>query len=140
MNAHEHEGANSVIAPGARTHDNGSMTTDPLHADAARRLLNSALADHLVVEAVYAPHDADDAPLWAASLINCRCQWFGGWRIEAGPYAGQWAMTPVYRGARKRPVEPGARWVPLAHLRRIQVVGCIGDTSRETDQPGRPVT
>ena len=94
-------------------------------ADAAQRLLNGTEAAYLVLEADYAPHDEDDAPRWASRLIGCRCQWFGRWRIEAGPHAGQWAMVPVYRGASRRNADE-TRWVPLAHLREIRVIGTSG--------------
>lgn len=100
------------------------MTRHPSSTDAARRLLNGTCAAYLVVEAEYAPRDAIEAPRWAARLIGCRFQWFGRWRIEGGPYAGQWAMVPVYRGTRRRRADAGTRWVPLEHLRRIRVIGC----------------
>lgn len=98
------------------------MNSDTARTDAARQLLNTSDATCLVLEADYAPADEADAPPWARRLVGSRCQWYGSWRIESGPHAGQWAMVPVYRSARSRSAEPGARWVPLEHLRQIRVV------------------
>lgn len=115
------------------------MNPDPDRTDAARRLLNTSDATCLVLEADYAPADEADAPPWARRLVGSRCQWFGGWRIESGPHAGQWAMVPVYRSARGRRAQPGARWVPLEHLRQIRVMDRLRTPRADGALPARRV-
>lgn len=48
-----------------------------------------------VVEAVFNPKRKDDLVEGAKCFIGRKMKWQAAWKLDAGPYAGQWAMMPM---------------------------------------------
>ncbi|WFC43167.1 hypothetical protein [Pseudoxanthomonas sp. SE1] len=47
------------------------------------------------VQATFQPRRTDDLAPGVATLIGRPSEWVAAWRIERGPYAGEWAMQPL---------------------------------------------
>lgn len=65
-----------------------------------------------IFEARFKPARTDDLKPDAAALIGQTIQWQASYRIDEGPYVGDWACAPIERPA------PFA-WAPLRDLELV---------------------
>ena len=68
------------------------------------------------VSAIFRPVKFTDLKPGVAVYIGVRLNWLPMWKIEDGPYEGQYAMMPICDPA------PPFAWVPECDLAEIQEV------------------